>query len=167
MTRAWLLALAVLLADQASKTWLIGWLAEQGGFVKLTGFFNLVMVWNRGVSFGLLQSGDSGRFVLAGFAVLVTIGLAVWLHRGQSALTSYGIGAVIGGAIGNVVDRLLPSRGAVADFFDVHLFGYHWPAFNIADSAITLGVAAILIDGLRGGTAASGRTDEERERTVE
>lgn len=163
--RALLLALAVLLVDQASKAWLIAWLQGIGGYREVTGFFNLVMVWNRGISFGLFQSGDTGRYVLAGFAVAVSIGLLVWLRRGQPPLTALGIGAVLGGAIGNVVDRLF--RGAVADFFDFHIFGYHWPAFNVADSAITLGVVAILVDGLRGSSDSAKSAEEARERTVD
>lgn len=165
--RALLLGLCVLAADQISKYVLIQWLAENGNYQQITGFFNLVMVWNRGVSFGMLQSGETGRYVLAAFAIAVSAGLFVWLWRGQPLLTSLGIGAVLGGAMGNVVDRLMPSRTAVADFFDFHLFGYHWPAFNIADSAITLGVVAILLDGLRGGTATVGEPDKGRERTVD
>lgn len=165
LRRAYLLALAVLVADQASKAWLIGWMESLGGYLQVTGFFNLVMVWNRGISFGLFQSGETGRYVLAGFAIVVSIGLLVWLRRGQPPLTALGIGAVLGGAIGNVLDRL--GRGAVADFFDFHVFGYHWPAFNVADAAITLGVFAILLDGFRGGAQAARADQKQRERTVE
>lgn len=153
MRPALLLALAILAADQASKAWLIDWLAGRGGFVEVTGFFNLVMVWNRGISFGMLQSGETGRWVLAAFAALVCVGLVYWLRRGHPRMTALGIGAVLGGAVGNIVDRVV--HGAVADFFDVHVLGYHWPAFNVADSAITLGVVAILIDGLRGPPSAA------------
>lgn len=165
--RALALALGVLAADQISKYLLIQWLAENGYYQQITGFFNLVMVWNRGVSFGMLQSGETGRYLLAALAIAIIIGLSVWLWRGQPLLTSLGIGAVLGGAVGNVVDRLMPTRKAVADFFDFHVFGYHWPAFNIADAAITLGVIAIVLDGLRGGTATAGRSDKGQERTVD
>jgi len=141
-------AAAVIAADQLSKFWLIGWLAGQGGRVELTPFFNLVMVWNRGISFGLFQGGETGRWLLSALAVAISVALLVWLARVRRRLLAYGIGAVLGGAIGNVIDRVSP-RGAVADFFDLHLMGYHWPAFNIADAAITTGVALILLDALR------------------
>lgn len=157
LRRALILAVAVLLADQASKYWLIGVMQDAGGPIEVTGFFNLVMVWNRGISFGLLQSGDTGRWLLALLAAGVSVVLLFWLRRVDHPLTGYGIGAVLGGAVGNLIDRV-SSRAAVADFFDFHVMGYHWPAFNIADAAITLGVGAILLhslidDGGRAGAA--------------
>ncbi len=127
--------------------------------IPITGFFNLVMVWNKGVSFGLLASdSDVTRWVLIAFALVVSGVLAVWMARTPRPVMRLVLGAVIGGALGNVVDRL--RFGAVADFFDVHAFGYHWPAFNIADSAISLGVVVLLIDAFRTGKdapAAAGR----------
>ena len=155
--RALILAAVLVLADQASKYWLIGVTREAGGSIELTGFFNLVMVWNRGISFGLFQSGDTGRWLLSALAAGVGIVLLIWLRRVDKPLIGYGIGAVLGGAVGNLIDRVSP-RAAVADFFDFHLMGYHWPAFNVADAAITLGVGAILLhsfidDGSRTGAA--------------
>lgn len=118
--------------------------------ITVTGFFNLVMVWNQGVSFGLLASdSEITRWILIGFALGVSGILAVWMARTPRPVLRLVLGAVIGGALGNVIDRL--RFGAVADFFDVHAFGYHWPAFNIADSAISLGVVVLLIDALRTG----------------
>ncbi|MDP6812921.1 MAG: signal peptidase II [Alphaproteobacteria bacterium] len=143
------LAAAVLVADQLSKLWLLDWLAGHDGQVQLTGFFNLVTVWNRGISFGLLQSGEAGRWLLSIVSLVVCAALVVWLRRVDRLLPALALGAVIGGALGNVADRLL--RGAVADFFDFHLMGYHWPAFNIADSAITIGVGMLLLDAFRAG----------------
>jgi signal peptidase II len=146
------LAVAIFAADQASKSWLLDYLAVEGPlgrgrFVELTGFFNLVVVWNRGVSFGMFAGDlDTARWVLAGIAVLVSAVLAVWLFRTRDGLVAIGLGCVIGGALGNVVDRV--RYGAVFDFLDFHAFGYHWPAFNVADSGIFVGVAALLIDGL-------------------
>ncbi|MAG96247.1 MAG: signal peptidase II [Rhodospirillaceae bacterium] len=140
------LAVAVLLLDRLSKWALIDELADLG-IVKVTPFFNLVMVWNRGISFGFLQSGhDWAPYLLAALALAVALVLAVWLWRSRRRLTAAALGLVIGGALGNVVDRLLWQ--AVADFFDFHLMGYHWPAFNIADAAIVAGVAGLLMDGL-------------------
>ena len=118
--------------------------------ITITGFFNLVMVWNRGVSFGLLASdAEMTRWLLIGLALIISAVLAVWMARTPRPVLRLVLGAVIGGALGNVIDRL--RFGAVADFFDVHAFGYHWPAFNIADSAISLGVVVLLIDAFRTG----------------
>ncbi|MDA1099732.1 MAG: signal peptidase II [Proteobacteria bacterium] len=148
------LAAAVVILDQTSKAWLIGWLAGQGGWLPVTSFFNLVMVWNRGISFGMLQSGETGRWLLAFFSILVCLGLGIWLRRQTHRLPILALGAVIGGAAGNIIDRIW--RGAVADFFDFHLLGYHWPAFNVADSAITIGVTMLLYDSFRPGAAQDG-----------
>ena len=120
------------------------------------------MVWNRGVSFGMFQSGESGRWLLSAVAVAIVVGLLIWLRRVDVWWLGAGLGAVIGGAIGNVVDRLWYDEGAVADFFDFHVAGWHWPAFNVADAAIVVGVGLILLDGLlaRGrdaGAEAAGR----------
>ncbi len=145
--RGLLLAFAVLAADQASKAWLIALMAEAGGPIPLSGFFNLVMVWNRGVSFGMFGAGELGPWPLVALSLAIAVGLAVWLRRSEGAWLAAALGAVIGGALGNVVDRV--RLGAVADFFDFHLAGYHWPAFNIADMAIVGGVGVMLLDALR------------------
>ncbi len=137
---------AVVAIDQLVKWWIIDWLAEPPGFVAVLPFFNLVMVWNRGVSFGLLSDADLAPYLMAGIAGLVVIGLVIWLARVAQRLLAVSIGLIIGGALGNIVDRL--RLGAVADFVDLHAGGYHWPAFNVADAAITVGVAVMLIDGL-------------------
>jgi signal peptidase II len=115
--------------------------------ITVTPFFNLVMVWNRGVSFGMLNSaGTLAPWLLSGLALAVVIGLLVWLRRTEHWLIAIGLGLVIGGALGNVVDRL--RYGAVVDFMDFHAAGYHWPAFNVADAAICIGAAVIVVDGL-------------------
>ena len=117
--------------------------------IEVTRFFNLVMVWNRGVSFGLFSHDDDAvRWILIGVALTITAVLVIWLRRNDRPFLAVVLGLIIGGAIGNVIDRL--RFGAVADFFDVHLFGYHWPAFNIADSAISIGVVFMIVDGLFG-----------------
>ena len=141
------MALVVLGLDQLSKYWLLIWLADQGGWIKLTSFFNLVTVWNRGISFGMFQSGEIGRWLLVSFSSLVCLGLGIWLWRQNRTWPVFALAMVIGGALGNIIDRIL--RGAVADFFDFHVMGYHWPAFNFADSAITIGVAMLLYDSFR------------------
>lgn len=140
-----LLALLILVADQASKAPLLDLMAQHPGGIEITSFFNLVMVWNRGVSFGLFSDADdSRRWILIAAAAAITLWLLVWLWRGPNRLVALALGLVIGGALGNILDRL--RFGAVADFFDFHLFGWHWPAFNIADCAIVVGVGLLLLD---------------------
>lgn len=138
-----LLALAVLAADQLSKLWLLGLLEEQGPRPLLP-FFNLVLVWNRGVSFGLFGGAGLGPWPLLALSAGIVAGLSVWLWRVDNHWLAAGIGAVIGGAVGNMIDRL--AYGAVADFFDFHIAGYHWPAFNVADAAIVGGVIALVLE---------------------
>ena len=148
--QAMALVVATLVADQVSKELLLRYLQKAGAIVPvIDDFFRLVIVWNPGVSFGIL-GGDRALppWVLSGVAVVVCIGLFVWLRRTDRPLTGWGIGLVIGGAIGNVIDRA--RWGAVFDFADFHVRQWHWPAFNVADSAIVLGVGLMLIDSLIG-----------------
>lgn len=113
--------------------------------IELTSFFNLVMVWNRGVSFGLFSNHDGeGAVYLTLLALVLSLMLGVWLWRCQDRFVSIALGLVIGGALGNALDRV--RFGAVADFFDFHVSGWHYPAFNIADSAIFIGVCLLLWD---------------------
>ena len=153
------IALAALVLDQALKAAMLGLLPEPGMVREVTGFFNLVHVRNTGVSFGMLQSGsDLGPWLLSGFALAVCGALGVWLARTDSRLLAAALGLTIGGALGNVIDRL--RFGAVFDFVDLHAFGWHWPAFNLADSAITVGVAGLLLTSLLAparGTRVKGR----------
>ena len=115
--------------------------------VAATGFFNLVTVWNHGVSFGMFNTGSAaGSLVFVAVAAAITAALVFWLHRAEGRLVAAALALVIGGAIGNVVDRL--RFGAVFDFLDLHVQGWHWPAFNLADSAISVGVALLLVDAL-------------------
>ena len=143
------LTVAVLLVglDQLTKWVALDVLDLAARPIMVTPFFNLVMVWNRGVSFGMLNTvGELAPWLLSGFSLGVVIGLLFWLRRSEHALMAIGLGLVIGGAIGNVVDRL--RYGAVVDFLDFHLAGYHWPAFNMADAGICVGAGLILVDGL-------------------
>ena len=107
-------------------------------------FFNLTMVWNQGVSFGLFQSDNPWPLIL--LACTISVFFAAWLLRAQTWFQAISLAMVIGGALGNVIDRL--RFGAVADFFDFHIAGWHYPAFNIADSCITLGIAFLIFDGI-------------------
>lgn len=140
------LAAFVVAADQATKWWAKTALAAASDGIEVTGFFNLVTVWNRGVSFGMLGGGALPPWLLALFAGGIAIGLAVWLARVDTPWLGAALGLIIGGAVGNIVDRL--ALGAVFDFLDFHLGRHHWPAFNLADAAITIGVALLLIDSL-------------------
>lgn len=118
--------------------------------IEVTSFFDLILVWNRGISYGLFQQGsEAGQLVLAAVHFAATLFLLVWIWRTPSRLTAVAVGLVAGGAAGNGVDRIL--WGAVADFFHFHAFGYSWYVFNIADVAIVAGVGLLLYDSLRGG----------------
>lgn len=138
-------ALAVVVVDQATKVWVAGVL-PLGTFTPVTGFFNLVHTLNPGISFSLFQNDGWGRWVFSGLAVVVTTVLLVWLWRVSSRWVAVALGCIIGGAVGNTIDRL--RIGAVIDFLDFHVAGFHWPAFNAADSAIVVGAAMILAEGL-------------------
>ena len=141
------LAAAVIVLDQASKWWILASVMRPPRVIEVAPFFNLVMGWNRGVSFGLFNSDSPLNLWLLPLVVVgITAMLLVWLWRAEQAWVGIGIGLVVGGAIGNLVDRL--RFGAVADFLDFHAFGWHWPAFNVADSGITIGAAIILLESL-------------------
>ncbi len=153
----WIAAFATLAADQISKNLLLYTFGFKdmlpGDGIIVTSYFNIIMAWNEGVSFGLLQANTVwGKAVLTGFAVLVVIGLGIWLMRVQSRLLAFGLGLVIGGAIGNAIDRAV--YGAVADFFDFHIMGVHWYIFNVADIGIVCGVGFLLLDSVIGSRSA-------------
>jgi signal peptidase II len=151
------LAAVVVALDQATKARMMGLLLDPPRMIGLTDFFDLVPVWNRGVSFGILSSRDgTTAWLLGGVALLVAAGLVVWLSRIERPLLALSLGLVIGGALGNVVDR--GRFGAVFDFLDFHVARWHFPAFNLADSAITIGVALLLLDGLLGGRVREAET---------
>ena len=141
-------ALAALILDQATK-WLILVVAamEPHEVIPITGFFNLVLTWNRGISFGLFNN-DSGfnAWVLSIIALIIVGVLLNWLRKAENKKVAVSIGLIIGGALGNVIDRVL--HVGVVDFLDVHISGYHWPAFNGADSFITVGAIMLVVDSL-------------------
>lgn len=141
-------ALAVLAADQASKWWILEVFDLPGrGSVTLLPVLNLTMVWNRGVTFGLLSSdGAWGAAALAALALAVVAALFVWLRRAERLGVALALGAVAGGAVGNVIDRL--RYGAVVDFIHAHAWGWSWYVFNLADAAIVCGVGVLLLDSL-------------------
>ncbi|WP_374368957.1 signal peptidase II [Dongia sp.] len=142
--KAVILAGLIIVADQFTKWLIMVEVMQPPRVIPVMPSLNIVMAWNTGVSFSMLS--ESGPMLLAGLAILVSLGLFIWLMRLPDPLPAYGIGLVIGGAIGNVIDRF--RFGAVFDFIDFYVGNWHWPAFNLADSAITIGVLLLLFDGL-------------------
>jgi signal peptidase II len=143
-----LVALLVVALDQLTKWWILAIVMDPPQRIEVTGFFNLVLVMNRGVSFGMFGGApDWVPPALIAFAILLAVGLSIWMWRADSLLLGAALGMVVGGAIGNVIDRI--RFGAVVDFLDFHAAGYHWPAFNVADSAITVGVVMLILDSLK------------------
>lgn len=142
----WLgLAAAVIAADQLTKLAVLS-LFQTGEGVAVTSFFNLVLVYNRGAAFSFLASADGWQrwfFTILGLAVAAWIIAMLRRHPGETRLNA-ALTLIMGGALGNVIDRLL--YGAVVDFLDFHVAGWHWPAFNVADSAITLGAILLVWD---------------------
>jgi len=150
-------AFVAVAADQLFKVWMIGVLdASPAKKITLTTFFDLVMAWNRGISYGLLkQDSDVGRWVLIAISVLAVLGLAYWLAQLQHRLPALSLGLIMGGAAGNVSDRV--NYGAVADFFSFHVVSYYWYVFNLADVAIVAGVSGLLLDSLIGSHKGAGK----------
>lgn len=147
--RLGLLALLVtLLSDQASKLWLMyGYDLPIRAPVALAPFMNLVVVWNRGISYGLFQQdAELGRWLLVAVHFGAAVALSVWMMRASGRALAIGLGLIAGGAIGNGIDRIV--HGAVFDFVHLHAAGYSWYVFNVADAAIVAGVALLLYDSL-------------------
>jgi signal peptidase II len=141
------LAVLVLIVDQAMKWWILHHVMQPPRVIEITPFFNLVLGWNRGVSFGLFGAGETGgAWLLTAVALVICAVLSVWLFRAERIIVGLGLGSIIGGALGNVIDRL--RFGAVTDFLDFHLLGVHWPAFNVADAGITIGAAILILHSL-------------------
>ena len=140
--------LVVLAADQLSKWWILTIVRlEEVGQIVLLPVLNLTMVWNRGVTFGLLNGfGQWGSLILAAVALAVVVALGVWLRRAESPLVAAALGAIAGGAISNVIDRL--RFGAVVDFIHAHIGAWSWYVFNVADAAIVCGVLTLVLDSL-------------------
>lgn len=150
----WLLLSGVIVAlDQAAKYAAVAALAGKPP-LEVTSFFNMVLVYNRGAAFSFLAgAGGWQRELFTGIALIASAWI-IWLLRrhAQQTLFCVALALVLGGAIGNVIDRLM--IGAVVDFLDFHAYGWHWPAFNVADSAITCGAALLIWDGIFGGSPA-------------
>ncbi|MDN3568584.1 signal peptidase II [Paeniroseomonas aquatica] len=145
--RAGLLALiAAFTLDQGTKWWIAEVVMQPPQTIPVAPFFNLMFHRNTGVSFGLFAgNGEAGRWALVAVALAVIAMLCVWMVRAERAWVGVALGLIAGGAISNVVDRL--RHGGVTDFLDFHYAGWHWPSFNLADAAICVGVALLLLDG--------------------
>ncbi|ABE41256.1 signal peptidase II [Rhodopseudomonas pseudopalustris] len=150
-------AAVALVLDQASKLWLLYVFdIARRGAVRVTPFFDLVLAWNTGISYGWFSDqGPVGQAIMLAFKAVAIVVLAIWMARSTTRFATIGLGLIIGGAIGNAIDRL--SYGAVVDFalFHAEIAGktYSWYVFNLADAAIVVGVAALLYDSLFGAHA--------------
>ena len=143
------LGVLVFALDQLSKWWVLDGLdLPARGSVPLLPWLSLTMVWNQGVTFGMFRAGTGwGPALLAAVALVVVAALVAWMARAESRVVAGALGAIAGGAIGNVLDRL--RHGAVVDFIHAHAGGWSWYVFNVADAAIVCGVGVLLLDGLR------------------
>ena len=140
------IALAVVLVDQIVKGSVLSYSARPDvDPTPLTPFLDLTLRWNRGISFSLFaRDSASGQTALVALTLAATGLLAWWLFRSRSTLPAVGLGLIIGGALGNAIDRL--AHGAVVDYLDLHAFGRHFFVFNAADAAINIGVALLVLD---------------------
>jgi len=162
-----IVAALALALDQGSKLFMLYGLGFRhmlpGDHIPVLPFFNLVMVWNPGISYGLFPaSGPVSTGILVAVSLAAVAGLTWWLWGSTSRALTTGFGLVIGGALGNLIDRLL--YGKVADFFHFHGFGYDWYVFNIADVAVTLGAVAIIYDVLKPEHPPAARPDTQSDR---
>ena len=143
-------AAAALILDQASKLWLLNVFdIGRRGLTRVTSFFDLVLAWNTGISYGWFSdSGQTGQILLIGFKIVAVVVLTVWMVKAHNRLATLSLGLIIGGAIGNAIDRF--AYGAVVDFVLLHVeIGgqtYSWYVFNLADAAIVAGVIGLLYD---------------------
>ncbi len=144
------LAAVVVVLDQLSKAWVFRSLLAERMEIEVLPIFTLVKRYNTGISFSIFATDHAtGPWVFALLATVIALGLLTWLSQTSDRLPAIGLALVVGGAIGNVIDRV--REGAVMDFLLFHWKGWAWPAFNLADSAITIGVALLIWDGVFGG----------------
>lgn len=142
-----IIAVSVLVLDQVTKWWILYEVMQPPRAIEVTSYFNVVLAWNRGVSFGMFSSANEyGPYLLTGLALAIVLALGIWLYKAETRITALALGLIIGGALGNVIDRV--QFGAVVDFLDFHVMGYHWPAFNVADSGICIGATMLILESL-------------------
>ncbi len=141
------IASIIIILDQLTKLYFLNLLLQNDMYIKVCSFFNLIVAWNTGVSFSMFNDmGNLGVYVLSGFSVFMVGILIYWLKKETHLFMRTALGFIIGGALGNVIDRL--RFGAVFDFLDIHAYGHHWPAFNLADSFICIGAIMLICDGI-------------------
>ncbi|SBW12511.1 Lipoprotein signal peptidase [uncultured Alphaproteobacteria bacterium] len=145
MRRGLVIAAAILVLDQITKAAILD-LMQPPRVIEVLPVFNLVLAMNRGVSFSLFAGHADAPLLLSGLAAVLIAALLWWLRTAEHPLTRTAIGLVVGGAVGNLIDRV--RYGAVVDFLDAHWGDWHWPAFNVADSAITVGALLLMFDAL-------------------
>ena len=149
MPKAWTwfaAAAGVVLADRVTKWVMLEWL-RPGETVEVTGFFNLVLAYNKGAAFSMFASADGWQTPLLILFAIVAAGIVSYLivRNREKRVLCLGLALILGGALGNLIDRL--RFGHVVDFLDFHAMGWHWPAFNVADSGITVGALLLILDG--------------------
>ncbi|MGL4634962.1 MAG: signal peptidase II [Beijerinckiaceae bacterium] len=158
------LFILTLVLDQASKLYLffVFDIAARSP-VALTSFFDLTLVWNRGISYGLFQqSTELGRWLLTGFKLIATVVLSVWAWQAQEKWLCVGLGLIASGALGNAIDRIL--YGAVLDFAHFHWGTFSWYVFNVADAAIVVGVVFLLYDSFTSGSGQNPKSEKALEK---
>ena len=142
-----LVAVLAIGADQVTKWWILASVMDPPRIINVTPFFNVVLVWNRGISFGMFSNESmAGVWVLSLLALIIVGFLFNWLRKAESKRVAISLGLIIGGALGNVIDRAVHS--AVLDFLDFYIGSVRWPAFNAADSFITVGAILLILDSL-------------------
>lgn len=141
------LASILILLDQVSKYYVLTYFSHpESQAIDLLPFFNIVLVYNTGISFGMFHNITYGQYILTAISGVITLVLCFWLFTTREKNLMIALSFIIGGAIGNIIDRV--RLGAVVDFIDLSIGTYHWPAFNVADSAIFLGVTYLCIEQL-------------------
>ena len=133
--------------DQITKWWILLYAMNPPREIEITPFFNLVLVWNRGISFGMFSNDSrAGVWVLSIIALVIVAFLINWLRKAETSFVAISLGLIIGGAIGNVIDRAIHS--AVIDFLDFYVGSFRWPAFNAADAFISVGAVLLIAESL-------------------
>jgi signal peptidase II len=144
-----LVAIAAMIVDQLSKYIILKYVLIEYAAVIVAPFFAIVRAWNTGVSFSMFNNyGIKGVYMLSGVALIIVAMLLKWLKDEKNNVIRVALGLIIGGALGNVLDRI--RLGAVFDFLDFHIGQYHWPAFNMADSFICVGAGIVIVYSLFG-----------------
>ena len=152
-------ALAALVIDQASKLAVLhGVDFGDDGLVRVLPFLDIVRAWNTGISYGLFPQGLDGWWLLGGLKLVAAVAFWLWLARVDRRIEAAALGLLIGGALGNAIDRVV--HGAVFDFVSLHAFGFYWYVFNLSDVAIVAGVGLLLYDSFFGRAAKSPPSDE-------